>query len=317
MRENIVFYSYKMNNHAHINEHEMKRFEHSISSLREFNDEISVYLFCDDPDYIPDYFRTEYRVKIRPFEQQPSHGMLFIYRWFNLQYFDDADVNILYVDSDVIFYDDVQYLFDHYNYAEVFGREEFGFRHDPNIGGGKTIRQSLDYVDKCIVEAGGKSHTYKYCCGVILFNNNLHLDIIDSLGELVELMCKLKDGKIPYPVPNLRIVDEYAFWIILSRIGAEGSLFGAQDVTHGWIEPKHQEFFNPVACHYTTKKEQIFAYSDEKYKNLIRDAEQLRAEIDPWCVLSPIDHLPQEMIETMAEDNGIIAENLEDFEYEG
>mgnify|MGYP003113189188 FL=1 len=285
MSENIVYYSYKMNQHSHVNVHEMDRFEHSISSLREFNNEIPVYLFCDDPDYIPDYFRTEYKVKIRPFEEQPNHGMLFIYRWFNLQYFEgNTDANILYVDSDTIFYDDVQYLFDHYNYMEVFGREEFGFRHDPNIGGGRTIREALDYVDSCIVEAGGKEQIYKYCMGVILFNNGLHLDIIERLGELVELMCKLRDGIISYPVPNPRILDEYAMWIILSRIGPYAGLFGVQDVTHGWIEQKHQELFNPVVCHYTTKKEQEFAASDEKYSNLLRDADELSEEIDPWTV---------------------------------
>ena len=38
MSENIVYYSYKMNNHSHVNQHEMDRFEHSISSLRQFND---------------------------------------------------------------------------------------------------------------------------------------------------------------------------------------------------------------------------------------------------------------------------------------
>ena len=285
MSDNIVYYSYKMNKHAHVNEHELNRFEHSISSLREFNNEIPVYLFCDDPDYIPDYFRTEYKVRIRPFESQPHHGMLFIYRWFNLQYFEgNIDANILYVDSDTIFYDDVQYLFKHYNYMEVFGREEFGFRHDPNIGGGRTIREALDYVDQCIVGEGGQEQIYKYCCGVMLFNNGLHRDIIDRLGELVELMCKLRDGIIPYPVPNPRIVDEYAFWIILSRIGAYAGLFGPQDVTHGWIEPKHQELFNPVVCHYTTKKEQEFAASDEKYSNLLRDVDELSEEIDPWTI---------------------------------
>ena len=283
--DNIVFYSYKWSRYSHINEHEMKRFEHSISSLREFNDEISVYLFCDDPDYIPDYFRTEYRVKIRPFEQQPSHGMLFIYRWFNLQYFDDADVNILYVDSDVIFYDDVQYLFDHYNYAEVFGREEFGFRHDPNIGGGKNIRKALDYVDHCIRDVGGHEQVYKYCTGVMLFNNGLHMDLIDYLGELVELMFKLKDGKLPYPVPNPRIVDEYALWVILSRIGAYPGLFGAQDVTQGYVEQKHEEFFNPIVIHYTTKGEQIMAEEDERFSNLRRDVDEVSEDIDPYHVL--------------------------------
>ena len=34
---NIVFYSYKVSSHEHINSHEMRRFDHSIISLREFN----------------------------------------------------------------------------------------------------------------------------------------------------------------------------------------------------------------------------------------------------------------------------------------
>ena len=39
----IVMYSYKVNQHDHINEHEIKRLEHSIGSLREHNKDIEVY----------------------------------------------------------------------------------------------------------------------------------------------------------------------------------------------------------------------------------------------------------------------------------
>ena len=285
---NIVFYSYKKSRHEHINTHELRRLEHSISSLREFNDEIPVYLFCDDPALIPLYFRTHYDVNVLPFENQVRHGMLFIYKWFNLQFFQKEEyqkANILYLDSDTVFYGDVQYLFDHYNYSDVFGREEFGFRHDPNIGGGKNIRKGLDYVDHCIEDAGGNEQIYKYCTGVMLFNNGLHMHLIDYLGELVELMFKLKDGKLPYPVPNPRIVDEYALWVILSRIGAYPGLFGAQDVTQGYVEQKHEEFFNPIVIHYTTKGEQIMAEEDERFSNLRRDVDEVSEDIDPYQVL--------------------------------
>ena len=282
--DNVVFYSYKKSNHNHINDHELKRFEHSIRTLREFNDEIPVYLFCNDPALIPLYFRSHYNVNVVPFVEQVKHGMLFIYRWFNLQYF-KKEANILYVDSDTIFYGDVQYLFDHYNYAEVFGREEFGFRHDPNTGGGKNIRKALDYVDQCIEEAGGQGHIYKYCMGVMLFNRGFHFDIVDRLGELVELMIKLKDGKIPYPVPNPRIVDEYAMWVVLSRLGVFGELFGVQDVTQGYVEQKHQEFFNPIVLHYTTKGEQQLAQDEERFSNLLRDVDEVSEDIDPYHVL--------------------------------
>ena len=287
---NIVYYSYKKSNHSHVNDHELKRFDHSIRSLREFNNEIPVYLFCNDPTFIPPYFSLEYDVRVRPFEEQINHGMLFIYRWFNLQYFEDGkgtyiDANILYVDSDTIFYGDVEYLFDHYNYAEVFGREEFGFRHDPNTGGGKSIRKALDYVDQCIVEAGGQDQIYKYCMGVMLFNGGIHLNIIDRLGELVELMLKIRDSKIPYPVPNPRIYDEYAMWVLLSRIGIIGGLFGVQDVTQGYVEQKHEEFFNPIVLHYTTKGEQRLAEEDERYSNLRRDVDEYSEHIDPFHIL--------------------------------
>ena len=286
----IVYYSYKASRYDHVNDHELKRFDHSINSLRRFNNEIPVYLFCDDPELIPPYFSLEYDVRVLPFEKAHTHGMLFIYRWYNLKFFDKRsgefdNANILYVDSDTLFYGDVQYLFDHYNYAEVFGREEFGFRHDPNTGGGKGIRKSLDYVDKCIVDAGGSTHVYKYCMGVMLFNNGLHLDIIDRLGELVELMFKLKDSKIPYPVPNPRIIDEYAMWVILSRIGVIGGLFGIQDVTQGYVEQKHEEFFNPIVMHYTTKGEQQLAQDDERYSNLLRDVDEYGEQIDPFHIL--------------------------------
>ena len=286
----IVFYSYKINRNSHINDHELKRLDHSISSLRKFNHEIPVYLFCDDPEFIPPYFSLEYDVRVLPFEKAHNHGMLFIHKWYNLKFFDKRsgefdDSNILYVDSDTLFYGDVQYLFDHYNYADVFGREEFGFRHDPNTGGGKDIRKALDYVDQCIVDAGGTTQVYKYCLGVMLFNNGLHLDIIDRLGELVELMLKIKDNKIPYPVPNPRIIDEYAMWVILSRIGVIGGLFGVQDVTQGYIEQKHEEFFNPIVLHYTTKGEQQLAEDDERYSNLLRDVDEYSEQIDPFHLL--------------------------------
>ena len=286
---NIVFYSYVKSRHSHVNDHELKRLDHSISSLRQFNHEIPVYLFCDDPQLIPPYFSLQYNVRVLPFEDQPNHRMVFIYKWYNLQYFQDGkgtyvDANILYLDSDTVFYGDVQYLFDHYDYREVFGREEFGFRHDPNIGGGKNIRKSLDYVDQCIIKAGGEK-IYKYCTGVMLFNDGIHLHLIDRLGELVELMFKLKDGKLPYPVPNPRIMDEYALWIVLSRIGVYAGLFGAQDVTQGYIEEKHEEFFNPIVLHYTTKGEQIMAQEDERFSNLLRDVDEYSEQIDPYHIL--------------------------------
>ena len=310
--DNIVFYSYKKSIHDHINHHELKRFEHSISTLRDFNNEIPVYLFCDDPSFIPSYFTTDLSVKVVPFVEGNDHGFIFIYRWINLQYFEEMDANILYVDSDTIFAGDPQYLFDHYNYRDVFGREEFGFRHDPNIGGGRNIRRQYDMVDSGIKDLGGKSHVYNYCVGVLLFNNNIHRELISRGNELIELLTRLTNNEIPMPIPNRRIVDEYSVWVTLSRIGASCGLFAVQDVSQGWIEKKHEEYFNPIVCHYTTNHEQAFAKSNEKYNNLIRDTDELREEIDPYAAVSAqtLTHLTPEMVEMLAGDEPIVATDL-------
>ena len=189
------------------------------------------------------------------------------------------------MDSDTVFYDDVQYIFDTYSRYDVYGREEFGFRHDPNTGGGKGIREALSKVDKAIYALGGKEEIYKYCCGVMLLNNDIHIKIVDKLDELTELMNIFKNGAQLMPIPNSRIVDQYAVWILLSRLSSTGGMFGIQDVTMGYVEQKHQEFFNPVILHYTTKGEQKLAAADDRFSNLKRDVDELGEEIDPYHVL--------------------------------
>ena len=317
--EDIIFYSYKKSKIDHINTHELHRLEHSIKSIREFNNEISVYLFCDDPSLIPVYFRTHYSVNVLPFEDGFDHEMLnawSIHRWYNLKYF-QQEANILYVDSDTIFNHDPKYLFDTYCTHQVYGREEFGFKNDPTVSGGKRIREQVDMVDACIYDLGGKVEMYKYCLGVVLLNN-VHHQIVDSLGELSELMEQFKQHQVLMPLPNRRIVDEYAVWIIFSRLKLTNGLFGIQDVTQGYLEEKHRETFNPVVLHYTTLKEQKFARSDPKYANLIRDHVALGKDIDPYHEYADTQHIPQEYLELVAEKPQPVEDDSDgdDFIYE-
>ena len=317
--EDIIFYSYKKSKIEHINTHELHRLEHSIKSIREFNNEISVYLFCDDPSLIPVYFRTHYSLNVLPFEDGFDHEMLnawSIHRWYNLKYF-QQEANILYVDSDTIFNHDPKYLFDTYCTHQVYGREEFGFKNDPSVSGGKRIREQVDMVDACIYDLGGKVEMYKYCLGVVLLNN-VHHQIVDSLDELSELMEQFKKHQVLMPLPNRRIVDEYAVWIIFSRLKLTNGLFGIQDVTQGYLEEKHRETFNPVVLHYTTLKEQKFARSDPKYANLIRDHVALGKDIDPYHEYADTQHIPQEYLELVAEKPQPVEDDSDgdDFIYE-
>ena len=142
-------------------------------------------------------------------------------------------------------------------------------------------------------------------------NNGLHRDITARLNELSELMEQFKKNQILLPVPNRRIADQYAVWVIFSRMGVTEGLFAAQDVTQGWIEQKHKDHFNPVICHYTTKKEQEFAQSDPKYANLIRDVDSLAEQIDPHMTVSMNSgvYLSQKAVELVAEDNNIVVDS--------
>ena len=288
MSNDVVMYSYKKSDHEHINEHEKKRLRHSISSLRENNSDVPIYLFSDDPSMFLKTFDVWHDVNILPFcegfdPEIPSAWS--IHRWYNLSFFKN-NTRILYVDSDTIFYSNVNYIFDTYTSRDIYGKEERGFRHCPITGSSKNIRNSLDYVDTCIRESEGKTDVYKYCCGVLLLNNDLHLKINFRLNELTELMYELMKGDIPYPLPNSRIADQYAIWILLSRMSTDCGLFGVQDVTHSFLEPKHEEYFNPIVLHYTTRDEQKFAQSDNKYNDLIRETEGSQGrEIDPYSIV--------------------------------
>ena len=319
IHEDIIFYSFKMNAKDHINDHEVRRLEHSIRSIREFNNEIPVYLFCDKPSFIPLYFSTHYKVSIQQFQEGFDHEMLnawSIHRWYNLKFFKKS-ANILYVDSDTIFYHDPKYLFDTYCVYEVYGREEFGFKHDPTVSGGKKIREQVDLVDSCIYDLGGKVEMYKYCLGAVLLNN-VHKKIVKSLDELSELMEKFKKNECLMPLPNRTKVEEYAVWIIFSRLGLSNGLFSVQDVTQGWLEDKHKEIFNPVLLHYTTLKEQKFARSDEKYANLRRDSVELGEDIDPYHTYTNTQHIPQEYLEMVADETPFIEDESggDEFIYE-
>ena len=118
-----------------------------------------------------------------------------------------------------------------------------------------------------------------------LLNNNIHSKIVQKLEELTELMEQFRKGAKFMPIPNTRIVDQYAVWIILSRLEVSGGLLAVQDVTQGYVEEKHKEFFNPIVIHYTTKGEQIMAESDERFSNLLRDVDEVSEDIDPYHVL--------------------------------
>ena len=287
INQDIVLYSLRMNKHNHINQHEFKRLRHSIMSIRKFNWDIEIFLFCDYPEQVPPNFKDDFHVRvIKSYSYDPNMlNAWSIHRWFNLQHFEKRDVNILYVDSDTIFYHDPKYLFQTYTHHDIYGKEERGFRHCPIAGSEKDIRFKLDLVDACIQMEGGNIPVHKFCIGAILMNNNIHKKMIKRLDQLEDILNKIKQNELLNRIPNPRILDQYAMWILWSRIGATNALFGVQDVTHGWLEQKHEEYFNPVLLHYTTRDEQKFVKDNKEYSSLKRDTDELGIDIDPHSMV--------------------------------
>ena len=246
-----------------VNLKEKERIRISIRSLISVmnTDKIDVVLATDIPELFADMEGTmDFKLIEIPPSDKSIPNWQYIGRWLNLNVLEKYD-RVLYVDSDTIWHDDPQLLFDKYNVAEVYGREEIGFPMDTNTGAyGKDGRYLLDMVDAGIVsEWTSPQHGTippKYCMGVMLFNNGFHNYVYSKVKYLKSCIQKCIDGKQFYPLPNLRIVDEYAMWCLLGQINnASYDYFSPQDVSMPYGEKKHADYYNPVLLHYTTNKE--------------------------------------------------------------
>tara|TARA_Y100001949_G_scaffold42822_1_gene35266 strand:- start:5812 stop:6738 length:927 start_codon:yes stop_codon:yes gene_type:complete len=258
-----------------ISEHEYKRLKLSWSSLRKHNTDIEVrFCYRKDYSYAPAKAIEEekkwqdlcddFGVTMYPFHEsftgnEPNAWC--IHRWYNLALWSNENLNVLYLDADTYINGDIGLVFDIYSRDPIYGREELGFRHDPNLGVcGEDPRFYLDLVDASIMAQGGKTEVQKYCLGVILLNHSTHkLFTPEILKWYTNLLQRIHSFKVFYSIPNYRIMDEFAFWVLLSRWSLRTSLFGDQDVSQTFLEKKHENHFNPLVLHYTTKDEEKFA----------------------------------------------------------
>jgi len=284
--KNVVFYSFLNNpDKPQIMEHEYKRLKLSWKSLRKYNKDIEVR-FClggkmSDPTNdvrVWTVLCKEHNVTMFPFHSSFSVDLpnaWCIHRWYNMALWKNEDLNLLYLDADTYINDDIQKIFDMYSRDAVYGREELGFRHDPNSGvSGEDPRFFLDLVDASIIAQGGISEVQKYCLGVILLNHSVHKLFDEGALEFYsDLLKRIHRFEVFYSIPNYRIMDEFAFWVLLSKMSVRTSLFGDQDVSQTFLEKKHETHFNPVILHYTTKDEEKFADWSPEFSGLSRTEE--------------------------------------------
>jgi len=280
VNKNVVFYSFmEAPNKPAIGDHELKRMRISWRSLRKFNKDIEVRFCYDGDDVRWTELCDEFDIKMYGFSDtfkgtEPNAWC--IHRWYNMSQWADEDLNLLYMDADTYCHGDIGLLFDIYKRDPVYGREELGFRHDPNLGcAGEDPRFYLDLLDAAIMSQGGKTEVQKYCLGVILLNQSVHKLFTPEVMEYyTDLLERIRTFKVFYSIPNYRIMDEFAFWILMSRWSIRTSLFGDQDVSQTFLEKKHENHFNPIVLHYTTYAEEKFADWAPEFYCLSRSLEE-------------------------------------------
>ena len=94
IHSDVIMYSLRMNKHNHINNHEFKRLRFSIMSIRKFNWDIEIFLFCDYPDQVPPNFKEDFHVQVIKSHDYDRNilNAWSIHRWFNLQHFKNRSV---------------------------------------------------------------------------------------------------------------------------------------------------------------------------------------------------------------------------------
>ena len=163
-------------------------------------DKIDIVLATDIPELFADMEQEgDFNLVEIPPNDKTVANWQYIGRWLNLNVLENYD-RVLYVDSDTIWHDDPQLLFDKYNVAEVYGREELGFPMDTNTGAyGENGRYLLDMVDAGIVSEWPEGQTGtispKYCMGVMFFYNRFHNYVYSKIDYLKSCIQKCIDGK--------------------------------------------------------------------------------------------------------------------------
>ena len=101
--KDIVFYSFNSatfsEKSGHIIQHDMKRLELSVSSLRKYNKKIPIYVCVNDLSVVPESLLKSYDINWLSFSENFDYEMLnawSIHRWYNMLQLENEDLNILY-----------------------------------------------------------------------------------------------------------------------------------------------------------------------------------------------------------------------------
>jgi hypothetical protein len=243
-----------------------------VKSLRRFNTSVPVHVFLYDEH--PSAFITELedhgvyihqmgsyenairRIRPRAFRTSVAYPVL--HKWLNFSELEPlAPSQVLQLDCDTFFFDDVDLLFERYAGRHYYAREEplskaSHYTYDPS------------YVDEealfAIARSEGASEVCPYNIGVSMLNHGLWTEIAARSETLLTYAFRLTAGicrkttiqdkrlpevvalfaqdhveepnvtELPFPSRNPWIVDQVALWLTLGQIPG---------LTHAHFSPEH------------------------------------------------------------------------------
>jgi len=267
----IVTYSLSSTGPAQTTDYHEQLFS-SVKSLRAYNSVVSIHVFFygEHPhDFIADLEREDvtvhrmgsYEDAIRRFRPRAFRTLVrypVLHKWMNFHKLAPfGPSQILQVDCDTYFFDDVEILFDRYADCHYYGREEPSskashFGYDP---------QYLD-EDKlfALARREGATPMNPYNIGISMLNHGLWNEIakrttmffdyafrfIGSMARnpetrgllwpeiaevvMIDLLEQPDVSELPFPSSNVWIIEQVALWLTLGHVPG---------LTHGHLSREH------------------------------------------------------------------------------
>ncbi len=277
----------------------------STNSLRQYNTNIPVWVFVygDLPSAAVALLEANH-ICVKPVgtyvaslgnlsphaEVLSTYGVLC--KYLSLAELADVDVaQLLLVDCDTFFFDDVTKLFERYAECECYGREEPFSPYSAH--GDAAYLDPAALAALLIAEALREVPTLN--TGALLLNRGLHRKVAPMLGFMLDYASRLMmwlrlhhDGALPYRTPecdsnsgadgdpagsgepshsplpfpssNVWIVDEVAFWMMLGRLPEVScGIFAWHDFLQGQeFLSTSREQTSALGCHYFSVNEGLF-----------------------------------------------------------